>query len=111
MLDKGGDNGASALPVWWSVHAALFSDTRRCMKTRVIQRKALKSHTQSLSSQFFRENASTTSKILRSAWRRSPFKITLKYPSTRFRMATNAASYNPSKEFKCYFCSAILTIT
>jgi hypothetical protein len=57
------------------------------------------------------EDAGKTSKILpRALWvRRSPYRFTFNYP--RARMATNAASYNPSKKLRnCHFHNHILTI-
>ena len=49
----------------------------------------------------------TTSKLLsRALWvRRPPFRLTLSYP--RARMATNSASYNPSKEWKIATAKAL----
>lgn len=55
-------------------------------------------HQRTRTSQLFRLVASTTSKFLsRALWvRRSPYRFTFNYPLAR--MATNAASHNPSKE-------------
>jgi hypothetical protein len=60
-------------------------------------------HTKIRNTQFFEGNASTTSRILsRALWvRRSPFRSTFTY--TRAKMATNAASYNPSKSYTLAF--------
>jgi hypothetical protein len=97
------------------VHESTQFAKRSCRVIEVINNYSIVAltaeHHDLWNTQLSREDASTTSKILsRALWvRRSPYRFT--FNSSRTRMATNAASYNPSKKLSnCHCHSHKLTI-